>query len=448
MNALASSGASFALAWAPSSSRLRAASLRAATAPAWRAPFAFISPQPTACASTGSSVAPSGAAAARGPSAMSASPPCSRNSPSAARCSGVKPGGSSAMTPTKPWRSDARSGTAGIGRRATSSRSAARACSTIGAPPVAVASSAESAITATAGAAAAATTSASSSWAMASVPSRRATRPSGASAVRVSVTSPPLPRGSCCAREDFVNETQRDLARGRRGAVPASDGHAHAQGRAVRREDPAIRPVAAKLGERDPERDRRVAAELRGVRFSVGEIAEDDDALVDLQGAARRARAPWRWRRRGRCCGRSDRWHRAHPGGAQIAGGGERDARRGAGEHDGDRVPLAGRADELASAPEGAFETSAAGGAESGAHAHRVIDHDCHGHRRAPFAAQRQPRTADQRRRSEERERDDGGRAERKQRAVLEARTAACARRRGGDQMRRRERPLLGATPA
>ena len=65
--------------------------------------------------------------------------------------------------------------------------------------------------------------------------------------------------------------------------MPAGDGHSHAQGRAVSGEDAAVGCIAAKLGERDPQGSRRITTELGGVRLSVGEIAEHDDATVDLR---------------------------------------------------------------------------------------------------------------------------------------------------------------------
>ena len=130
----ASSGASVARFGAASSPRLRAASLNTAAAPRDAVtPFALVSPQATACVSTGSSDAPSGAAAARGPSATSATPPCSRNVTERVPLLGREPGRiverGRRRTPRSPRRGPARREWAAA---PTSSRSAESACSTIG----------------------------------------------------------------------------------------------------------------------------------------------------------------------------------------------------------------------------------------------------------------------------------------------------------------------------
>ena len=114
--------------------------------------------------------------------------------------------------------------------------------------------------------------------------------------------------------------------------------------------------ATAQLGQRDPHRDRAALPERRPVGVAVGEVAEDDDAAVDLRerrdeaarqrdGAVEIGRAV-ALGQRVECLARR----------AEVGRRSERDARRRAGEDDGDGVPFARRGEELASALARALE--------------------------------------------------------------------------------------------
>ena len=231
--------------------------------------------------------------------------------------------------------------------------------------------------------------------------------------------------------------TRRARARALAAAIGAHDGAVGQRAAQLRH----ARPTPA------PRRPRRAAAR-RGwpsarslsttMRRSIcGERRSRGPGRARARRRGRSRDRSRRQRRRSRGAPRRDRsWRRARPRGR-------------AGEHDRHRVALPRRGQQLRRAPLRPLEARGRAAGGGGAHAHRVVHHD--GSWRPtprPTAAATGASSARGAWRPARPAAAPTAARAAEQRAVLEARAAAGLRGRGVDQARRRERLLLGATPA
>ncbi len=230
-----------------------------------------------------------------------------------------------------------------------------------------------------------------------------------------------------------------------RGCVRrACEAHRDAIARSFGGDDRAVGfALRGEVGHRLPERDVGVGVERWAIRVSVGEVREEDDALVDLRCRLQEAvRETDRAVEIGRAIGGLHRVDRGS-GGREVARQREKNARRRTGGDDRDRVALVRVFHELARA----FERSREPGllaVDRRVHAERIVDDENERDRRAAPSIDREVGARDERRCAEEREDCDARRTEREENAIFEEAPAARGRRRRRDEPGGWEGSLLG----
>ena len=244
-----------------------------------------------------------------------------------------------------------------------------------------------------------------------------------------------------------VGVFDHDLAPGGALAGAARDERVEREPPEIGAHHGAIRSVGAGLAELrqgDPNRHVMRSGERGPVGVPIRQVAEHDDASVDLgQGGDQAARQDHRPLE---ICGPIARGERVDrvPRCAEVGRRGKRDARRRPGENERHGISLAGRREQLARPLTGTLEARFVV-AGAGSHAHRVVDDEGHRHGCPARTLERQPRAMDERRRAQHGQPHDGDDARRQQRAILEPRALASLLRAGSDEAGGRKRHLLGS---